>query len=171
MLEPHSMPTDSRSSTTLYAYAALVTTSIHHAYGALRYDTPWRMHAAIVAILGAAAITIAARVYDAQPESSRGRFAGWTSIVLVIVLVGVGLGVFEGGYNHVLKNAFFLAGASTTTMTRLFPPPTYELPNDAVFELTGIAQAIPAWLAALSAIRFGGRLLRQPALPAALKPR
>jgi hypothetical protein len=33
-------------------------------------------------------------------------------------------------------------------MTRLFPPPTYELPNDAFFEITGILQVVPAALAA-----------------------
>lgn len=171
MLEANWRSTDPRISTTLFAYGALVTTSLHHAYGAFRYDTPWRMHAAAIAIVGAGAITLAARVYDVQPETPRGRVAGWVLIVLVVTLVGIALGVFEGGYNHVVKNALFLAGTSTTTMNRLFPPPTYELPNDAIFELTGIAQAIPAWLASLAAIRFGGRLLRPETLPAAFKPR
>ncbi|AKV01451.1 hypothetical protein AKJ09_08114 [Labilithrix luteola] len=168
MFEPRTRPTDSRSSATLMAYAALVMTSLHHAYGAFRYDTPWRMHAAIVAVIGGGAIALAARVYDARPDAPRGRVAGWVLVALVLVLVGIGLGTFEGFYNHVVKNALFFGGASVPTMHRLYPPPAYELPDDAIFELTGIAQTIPALLAAIAAVRLGARLLRRETLPGVL---
>jgi hypothetical protein len=42
-------------------------------------------------------------------------------------------------------------------MARLFPPPTYEMPNDAFFEVTGILQVVPAALAAWHVYRMGAR--------------
>src|SRR5688572_5776450 len=40
---------DDASSVARHASAVLLITSIHHAYGAYVYDTPWRYHAVIVA--------------------------------------------------------------------------------------------------------------------------
>ena len=37
----------------------------------------------------------------------------------------------------------YFAGASPVVMARLFPPPTFEMPNDAFFEITGIHQDVP----------------------------
>jgi peroxiredoxin len=42
-------------------------------------------------------------------------------------------------------------------MNRLFPPPTYEMPNDAFFEITGVAQAVLGGIAAWHLYRFGAR--------------
>jgi peroxiredoxin len=64
------------------------------------------------------------------------------------------IGLFEGLYNHVLKNILFLSGAPASVLLRMFPPPTYELPNDAGFEVSGVAQVIPAAFTALALLRF-----------------
>lgn len=53
----------------------------------------------------------------------------------------------EGLYNHVVKNALYWIGLPGP-WTRLFPPPTYEMPNDLLFEVTGILQVLPAAMAA-----------------------
>ena len=81
-----------------------------------------------------------------------------TAVVLVVPVALIGL--FEGAYNHALKDAVYFAGASSTLMNRLFPPPTYELPDDVFFEATGVMQAvlgsITAWrLYRLVWSRFG----------------
>jgi hypothetical protein len=52
------------------------------------------------------------------------------------------IGIFEGLYNHVLKNIFFFVSASKQTLQSLFPAPTYEMPNDLIFEITGGAQGL-----------------------------
>jgi hypothetical protein len=39
-------------------------------------------------------------------------------------------------------------------LVRLFPPPKYELPNDAFFEITGVLQVVPAALAAAKLYRL-----------------
>lgn len=46
---------------------------------------------------------------------------------------------------------------SPTLLHRLFPPPTYELPNDLLFELLGVAQVVPAAIAAWRLVTEGLR--------------
>ncbi len=119
------------SRVTRYALAVLLLTSVHHAYGA-----------AIISSL----IVIQRRNTD---ESGR-EIAFWVLTAVVLVVPVALIGLFEGAYNHALKDAVYFAGASSTLMNRLFPPPTYELPNDVFFEATGVMQAvlgsITAWL-------------------------
>ena len=69
-----------------------------------------------------------------------GRISLWLFMTLTLI-VPVGLiGLFEGGYNHLVKNVLFFGGASGATFERLFPPPAYEVPDNIWFEVTGILQ-------------------------------
>jgi len=124
----------------------LVLTSIHHLYGAISYGTPWRMHVVYLsipaAILIASFFSLAWR-YRGKPL---GRTAAWLGVALVLVFpVGL-IGIYEGGYNHAVKNVLYFGGA-TDLVIHLFPPPDYELPNNVFFELTGIAQLFAALMA------------------------
>ena len=69
-------------------------------------------------------------------------------------------GFFEGGYNHVLKDVLHFGGASPALMRRLFPPPRYELPDDAFFEVTGVLQVVPAAITGYYLCRFVQERLR-----------
>jgi hypothetical protein len=85
----------------------------------------------------------------------------------VVAFPVLAIGAFEGVYNHVAKDALFLAGAPRTLLLRLFPPPTYEMPNDPWFEVSGVLQVIPAAFAGLASLRFvralrAGRRNRRP---------
>src|SRR5690606_21249287 len=51
---------------------------------------------------------------------------GLANLIMTIVLIGI----FEGMYNHVAKNVLYFSELNDSTMTRLFPPPTYVMPND-----------------------------------------
>ena len=77
-----------------------------------------------------------------------GRAADWVlwSVTWLVPLLLIG--GFEGVYNHVVKNALYWAGLPEGWMTKLFPPPTYEMPNDLLFEITGVLQVLPAAIAA-----------------------
>ena len=44
------------SRVTRYALAVLLLTSVHHAYGAFAYNTPWRLHAVFLSAFAAAVI-------------------------------------------------------------------------------------------------------------------
>lgn len=134
----------------LWGGAVGALTSVHHVYGAIVYRTPWRLHAvalsavALLVMLGALALS---RRFS---DRKLGRAAGWVFWAVNAVVFVLLIGCFEGAYNHVLKNVLWLSGLPLSELRILFPPPTYELPNDVFFELTGVAQPVPALLAARS---------------------
>jgi hypothetical protein len=131
------------------AWAILVLTAVHHAYGAWIYGTPWRLHVAVVAGLTAAVLWATCRMrmrHDLPKSIALAVTMVFCVTDLIIPVTGIGL--FEGGYNHLLKNVLYVVGASSQTMVRLFPPPAYELPNDLFFEGSGVAQFVVGMLAA-----------------------
>lgn len=111
-----------------------LTTSIHHVYGAWLYETPWRNH---IATQGFSWLIVSYLILFA--------FAKWKKKVLMwlfILFAGfffVGaIGFYEGGYNHVLKNILYFSGIDKGTLLEMYPPPKYELPNDWLFEISGV---------------------------------
>lgn len=128
---------------TLGSVAIFVVTTIHHVYGAYIYNTPWRVHVAIVSGLATALIAASARLLREPLSDGFGASASGVFIAATFLVPFLGFGVFEGIYNHVLKVVLYFAHVSPTLMTRLFPPPTYEMPNNAFFEITGVLQVIP----------------------------
>ena len=142
-----------------HALAVLLLTSVHHVYGAYVYQTPWRLDAAYVSAAAAAAIVGSFLLLRRHTDDVAGRIAFWSFVGVTLVLPVAAIGIFEGAYNHVVKDALYFSGASTSLMTRLFPPPTYELPNDAFFEISGVMQVVPAamtawWLYRLVQMRW-----------------
>jgi hypothetical protein len=117
----------------------LLLTSIHHAYGAYAYATFLRLQvvgfAAVVA-LGIAGLSFAANRHQGQLT---GRLLHWINMAVIVALPVFAIGVAEGGYNHLVKNLVFFTGNSAL-YDRMFPAPTYEVPTDWFFEVTGIAQ-------------------------------
>ena len=134
------------------ALAVLVLTSIHHAYGAVIYHTPWRLH--VVPIAVAAALAVVGALASMRARGAAGGVAMWVFVLAVAVVPVLTIGTFEGWYNHVLKNLLYFGGAPGGVMHRLFPPPRYEMPDDLFFEITGVLQALPATLAAMHLYRM-----------------
>jgi hypothetical protein len=122
------------------ALAALLLTAVHHLYGAYVYATPWRTHVAYVSAVAAAALIGSFVAFRRRAAGAAGKAALWSILLLTLALPVVGIGLFEGGYNHLLKVTLYYGHASPELMARLFPPPTYELPKDAFFETTGVLQ-------------------------------
>jgi hypothetical protein len=130
------------------AWATLLLTAAHHVYGGIVYHTPWRLHGAAVALaLGPALHALAST--GERAESGKARAAArWAFASLVLLVPILSVGAFEGAYNHVLKNVLYFGGARPELLVRMFPPPTYELPSDAAFEISGCAQVLTAaWTA------------------------
>ena len=132
------------SRVTWYGLAVLLLTTVHHVYGAYIYHTPWRLHVAFGSGFAAAVIIGSLLVLRRHTDDVAHRIAFWAFVGVSLVIPIAAIGLFEGGYNHVLKDALYFAGASTSLMIRMFPPPTYELPNNAFFEITGMLQVVPA---------------------------
>jgi hypothetical protein len=139
---------------TLGATALFLLTTVHHAYGAYIYDTPWRLHAAIVSGLATGLIAGSLFLFRRRPGDTIGAISRWVFIVVTLLVPILLFGIFEGAYNHVLKDALYFGGASPNVMRRLFPPPTYELPNNVFFEVTGVLQVVPAVFTAYFLYRF-----------------
>lgn len=136
------------------ALTVLLMTSIHHVYGAVIYDTPFRLH--IVYISVPVALAIAAALYvGATRTGTVGRVATWIGVAIIFAFAVAAIGVFEGGYNHVLKNIVYFAGGEEAMMKlvpeSVYDPAAVEIPNDFIFEATGIAQfPLSIWTAVLT---------------------
>lgn len=153
-IHPASAQLDRRAA--LRSIALLALTAVHHAYGGIVYRTPWRIEVAYFALIGA--LLIGALFYASWKfrHGAVGAIAGWAGIVAAAIPVGF-LGVFEGAYNHVLKNVLYFGGLPMGAFRALFPAPTYELPSDLFFEVTGCAHvflALLAGFALVAAIRW-----------------
>ena len=164
-IEPKSSPDAAVSGVSRQSLAVLLLTSVHHAYGAYVYSTPWRYH--VVPVAGATALVLlgARAELRAHPSGPRGRIARWlfglTALAVPVLLIGA----FEGLYNHVVKDVLYFAGLPAERMARLFPPPKYEMPDDALFEITGVLQVVPAALAARHLYRMVAERSDRPAAP------
>lgn len=145
-----------------WGLATLALTILHHVQGAIRYDTPARLHAAYFAAAAAALMAGAWLVHRRAPNRRLGSAALGLSRALNAGIAVLLFGLFEGVYNHVLKVALYLLGMPEGAMRTLYRSALYEMPNDLFFEATGVLQAVPAWFAAaslLQAVRGGGSLL------------
>jgi hypothetical protein len=138
----------------LSAVAVLLLTDVHHVYGAYVYQTPWRYHVLLLSIPAMLGILWSHRRLRHRPGDA---FARWILGLTTLIVPVLGIGAFEGFYNHLVKDVLYVHGTSSALMRRLFPPPRYEMPNDAFFEITGIAQAILGAATAWHLYRFGAR--------------
>src|SRR5690349_18966248 len=109
-----SQPTPTRSQLALRAglstVAVYLTTAVHHIYGGAIYDTSWRIHGTLGG-LPLLLLTIGVLVWYQRAAS---RAALNLYALLSVIWVGV-IGIWEGGYNHLVKNLLFFSGASLDT--------------------------------------------------------
>jgi hypothetical protein len=126
-------------------------TIVHHVYGAIVFDTPWRYHAAYLGVAGIAATLLLTWGSTRGPSVLRQAATALLAALTLILAVGL-IGVFEGAYNHAIKLLLFFGGAAPATMRRLFPPPTYEMPSDVLFEATGVLQFVAGLIAARASV-------------------
>lgn len=122
---------------TLYSVILMGLTSVHHLYGAIAYHTSWRLHVLLFSI---PVIIVTLLLHRAANRPWAFRLYWITTLLASIILIGV----FEGLYNHVLKNILFFSGFSQSRMERLYPHGAYEMPDNFFFEITGIMQGIIA---------------------------
>ena len=124
-----------------YSNALMIVTSIHHVYGAVVYDTPWRLHILMVSI-PVIIFTVAGSNFLIKrevPGKNLLLLLYWSIILIFSVIL---IGGYEGVYNHALKNVFFFSGASEPVLDKMFPSSMYVMPNNFLFELTGVMQAV-----------------------------
>lgn len=117
---------------TIFAQTAILIG--HCVFGARLYEEPGRLHLVHPAI-GLLIATIAVvRLFAWRPNKV---LFGLVSLFVTVPYIGM-FGLYHGFYSHLLKNAMFFAGASEETLEHLFMSPDYVLPNNAIFEISGI---------------------------------
>jgi hypothetical protein len=139
--------------TMLWSAGTMVMTLVHHLYGAIIYDEPFRLHVAIFAI---PVIVVLLGTYAGYEKVSNILLKKIFLVIFftVSILFSVAaIGLYEGGYNHVIKNILYFGGISTEILDQIYPS-VYELPNDFVFELTGIAQFVTGLLCGFEILRL-----------------
>lgn len=136
-----------------YSLFLMVLTSVHHVYGAYVYHTTWRLHVLFVSV-PTIIIILAFSRYFQKTDNFRRNIRYWFYWSYILLIAVLSLGVFEGLYNHVLKNILFFCGANRSVLMMFFPSPTYEMPNDFFFELTGILQGVIAVIMIVHFIRL-----------------
>ena len=111
-------------------------TSFHHYYGAIVYNTPWRKD---VVPNGGAVMLVAILCLLLYRYLNKKAFLV-IYLLLTFLVFSLGIGIFEGAYNHLLKDLFYFSGMKLSAWRMLYPAPTYEIPNNLIFETSGIAQ-------------------------------
>src|SRR5688572_31080207 len=89
-----------------YSVALAVLTTIHHVYGAVLYQTPWRLHILMMSI-PVIILTLIFRRQLTKKDSDNKCFAFWAFYFISLVPSLGFIGVFEGIYNHLFKNIMF----------------------------------------------------------------
>ncbi|SFF08241.1 hypothetical protein SAMN05518672_115116 [Chitinophaga sp. CF118] len=130
-----------RAKVTLYSIIIMSLTSLHHVYGAIIYHTQWRLHVLLLSIPVIVITLYINRLLNPKVNTSN-NYLFWIYRAITLLVSIILIGLFEGIYNHIVKNILFFGGASKSGMSKLFPPGMYEMPDDAFFEITGVMQGV-----------------------------
>jgi hypothetical protein len=103
--------------------------SIHHWYGAIAYNTPWRVSVSYWILGFVLIIYILPCVYWKYAGSIIGKITIWI-FLLCAVFFQSGFIMFECVYSHVIKNILFFGGVPQSILDTLYPAPAYHLPDD-----------------------------------------
>lgn len=128
----------------LFSVLVYLITTFHHFYGAVVYDAPWRRG---VATNGGIALIICVIFWELH-RRYKIRVCYLIYSLVSFIFFGLIIGLFEGLYNHIIKDILFFSGMPYESWKNFFPPPAYEIPDNFIFESTGILQFL------LSAILF-----------------
>jgi hypothetical protein len=142
-------PTRSRKSIIMAAVgtsAAGLVSSVHHWYGAIVYDTTWRLLVSLWIPAFVSLVCFMLYLHWKYVDTMVGKIAVWV-VLFAGVIFQIGFTLFECAYSHILKNILFFGGAAESTLSQLFPEPAYHLPDNAYFEFTGVLQIIGLWAA------------------------
>lgn len=123
---------------TLFSVILMCLTSVHHLYGAIAYHTSWRLHVLFFSIPVLVVTLLLNRA------ASRPPWVFWLYWIITLLASIILIGIFEGLYNHVLKNILFFSDFPKSSMKKLYPQGAYEMPDNFFFEISGIMQGIIA---------------------------
>jgi hypothetical protein len=122
----------------------------HFAYGAHVYDDSSRFHVVTPTLVALLLSLSLAGVYAWRPS----RVARWAlTLVVAIPFVGL-LGLYHGGFNHAAKLLACAAGTSPERLEEIFDSPDFAVPNDVLFEVTGVSTFVASIAVAYLLVRL-----------------
>lgn len=136
---------------TLFSVLLMVLTSIHHVYGAIIYNTPWRLHVLFLSVPVIVVTLVLDRLLSRTGNNPWIFRLYWILTLFASILL---IGAFEGLYNHVLKNILFVMRLPENHMEKLYPHGMYEMPDNLFFEITGVLQGAIAIMLVIYFIRL-----------------
>jgi hypothetical protein len=122
----------------------------HFVYGAELYDDPSRLHVvgpAIAFLVIAGALGV---LYLWRPR-------WWTLALFALELVAVDiglLGIYHGAFNHAVKDILYHVGVGAERLQQIFDSPDFTVPNDVVYEVTGLLTAVFATYVGIYLVRL-----------------
>lgn len=122
-------------------FLIVILTSIHHIYGAIHYKTPWRLHTLHINI--PMLLIVYLLIFHPPKKIFGSQFIRGLTIAIITIVWICWLGLYEAFYNHLVKNILYFSSEPKGLMSILFPLKIYEMPNDFIFEVTGILQLLP----------------------------
>ena len=134
--------------------AVLLMTIVHHIYGGIIYNTPERFDVVFIAVPAIVIQTIALVVYKKNREARIGKIASGFFFLVSLKVSIVLFGIVEGGYNHLVKIVLYFGGTSPALLDRLYSSPIYVMPDDFIFEVTGVAQFFIGAYAAYNTVKL-----------------
>jgi hypothetical protein len=138
----------------LYSVLLMILTAIHHYYASILYQSPWRLHVVQVSIIVIIYTLVALVVLRKWQNTVFAKIVSSIFFVVTGVVSVAWIGIFEGGYNHVIKDIVFFIGVPESVTSTMFPPSIYHAPHDVFYEVTGVIQLVFACLILFYFYRF-----------------
>jgi hypothetical protein len=151
--EGSSGPQSARRSLLGVTVAAGATSAImiaHALYGVHRYENSALYHLVPVSLVWLVLAMVLAGVYVRRP----GPVKRWLLVAFVGLPYAGIFGVLHGAIGHTLKLVFFAAGMSPDRLAQVFDLGDFVVPDDAIFETTGVATFVAGLFVAYALLRF-----------------
>lgn len=147
----------------IYSSATMIMTIIHHFYGAYIYKDDFRLHVAIIAIPLIILYLVSYFAFRLSQNKFRKRIFNSILIYSSLVFSCMAIGIYEGGYNHLVKNILYFSGSPISFLNSIYTS-NYQLPDDLFFEVTGLMQFVLGLTCGIIIIKFfkGGNAYIMP---------
>lgn len=122
----------------LFSILLMILTAIHHYHASILYQSPWRLHVLQVSVVVIIITLLSFAIYYKWRNTLLGKIS--LLLLFIVTLSVCWIGIYEGFYNHIVKNIVFLIGLPESITSTMYPPDIYSPPSNLFYEITGAIQ-------------------------------